>query len=146
MTDRSPSLLTDAVDVRLVINPGGHAHDGDVIIADSGRILRLVGIHGVQGSAVEGTVSNPQGTYMVAAYASSSSAVCASGVRSTGGFLNFNYDYFGPTVQRYGSDNDPTTYDQIIARAVEHLAPADVHASDTHGAVRALGATPAAAR
>jgi subtilisin-like proprotein convertase family protein/Ca2+-binding RTX toxin-like protein len=102
-TDITRNDIGDAkIDANGVISttPGGHAHDADVIIGDNGQIFRLVGINGIQRATDD---------------------ITANGVRSTGGFLNFNYDYHGIATQGYGSDNNSATYDYIVVRAVEFL-------------------------
>ncbi|HEY9237367.1 MAG TPA: hypothetical protein VIP10_00890, partial [Burkholderiaceae bacterium] len=99
---RSPGLPGTAAADLIVTNPGGHAQDADVIVGDNGRILRLVGIDKVQ-----------RGNADVVA--------TGSGVSSTGGFLNYNYDIHGSTADGYGSDGDPATYDRIIVRATGFL-------------------------
>jgi hypothetical protein len=85
-----------------VTTAGGHAHDADVIIGDNGQIFRLVGINGVQ-----------RGT----------GDITRDGVRSTGGYLNFNYDYEAASqvLRATAADGNDDTYDYIVVRAVEFL-------------------------
>ncbi len=106
---------------QIVTVAAGHALDADNIVGDNGRILRLVGIGGVQRSVGTDAFNTAPGGRTVVAYNPALNNVYASGVRSNGGFLNFNYDYEGPDAEGYASDNNTATYDYIIARAVEHL-------------------------
>jgi Ca2+-binding RTX toxin-like protein len=99
-TARSAGLPATAPADLIVTDRGGHAHDADTLVGDNGRILRLVGVNGVQRAGGD---------------------VNALGVWSSGGFLNFNYDVNGTAVDGYGSDGNATTYDRIIARAVQFL-------------------------
>jgi len=97
---RTPGLPSTFANDLIINQAGGHAHDADVIIGDNGLIFRLVGINGVQRN---------------------NGNVFQSGVRSTGGYLNFNYDFNGSAAQGYGSDGNSATYDYIVVRAVEFL-------------------------
>ena len=101
MTARSSGLPSSAADDLIITHAGGHAHDADVILGDNGRILRLVGVNGVQRAL--------------------NSDVYANGVQSTGGYLNFNFDFNGTVAEGYGSDGNAATYDRIIVRAVQFL-------------------------
>jgi Ca2+-binding RTX toxin-like protein len=101
----------------LILNArGGHAHDADTIVGDNGRILRLVGVNaGTQ--AQRGNADSLQPT----------------GVSSTGGFLNYNFDIHGSNTDDgrtglgigdgrdgggYGDDGNALTYDRIVVRGV----------------------------
>ncbi|OQB78614.1 MAG: Bifunctional hemolysin/adenylate cyclase precursor [Planctomycetes bacterium ADurb.Bin126] len=116
VTARSPLLPSGAADDLILTAPGGHAHDSDAMIGDNGRILRLVGIHGVQRTA-DGN---------------------AGDVWSTGGFLNFNYDVNGTAAEGYGSDGNNGTYDRIVVRAIDFLDyhEGGIDVSDAAGADR----------
>ncbi len=115
-TGRSAGLPTAAADDLIRTKAGGHAHDADTLVGDNGNILRLVGINGTQRS---------NGDFI----ASQANPGTLFGVSSTGGFLNFNYDLYGPAVDSgvgskgggYGSDGVDRSYDRIIVRAVELL-------------------------
>ncbi|MFU8825841.1 hypothetical protein, partial [Yoonia sp.] len=101
----------DAPDDLILVSAGGHAHDADVIIGDNGQIFRLVGVNGVQRTATDYDELS----------AENAGTLDGTGVRSSGGYLNYNYDFNGAASQGYGSDGNPDTYDRIIVRAVEFL-------------------------
>ncbi|HZF78881.1 MAG TPA: hypothetical protein VEZ89_03735, partial [Rubrivivax sp.] len=104
----------------LILNArGGHAHDADVIVGDNGRILRLVGVNAGT-EAQRGNADSLQ----------------ATGVSSTGGFLNYNYDIYGSNTDDgrtglgvgdgrdgggYGDDGNALTYNRIVVRGVSFL-------------------------
>jgi Ca2+-binding RTX toxin-like protein len=118
---RSAGLPDSYAADTIVTDAGGHAHDADTIVGDNGRILRLVGINGAQRSLGTDTFNSNLGGYSVAGYNPALNNVYASEVRSTGGYLNFNYDYEGPDAEGYRSDTLAATYDYIVVRAVQHL-------------------------
>ncbi|MCB1998992.1 MAG: hypothetical protein KDH91_00365, partial [Rhodoferax sp.] len=95
----------------ITVQTDGHALDADTIIGDNGRILRLVGVNG----AARGTG------------AVNATDAGASGVASTGGLLNYNYDN-----EAIGSGPG---YHRIVVRAVDML---DYTQGGVHTSLEAL--------